>query len=158
MLTPRSRFDRLLPLPEHKSYTMPSKLPLMRSETLLVSSITSGRWFNMSALDSSAVSVVLKSPMYLFSAGSAQTDAATISVTVLPPSVSPHRSTMNGSPPSRGTRTDANDAASISLTSIFPDARSFFTCRIQSSRLPYFEMLSYRSRKRLSPSNTTSVL
>ena len=112
----------------------------------------------MSALDSNAVSVVLKSPMYLFSAGSAQTDAATISVTVLPPSVSPHRSTMNGSPPSNGTRTDANDAASISLISIFPDARSFFICRIQNSLLPYFEILSYRSRKRLSPSNTTSVL
>ena len=55
--------------------------------------------FNISAFASSATSVVLKSPIYLLSSGFAHTEAATIKDTVFPPSVSPHRSTKNGSPP-----------------------------------------------------------
>ena len=57
---PSSLLDRLFPFPEHRSYTMPSKLSRIRADVLLVSSSIMGRLFKRSARASSATSVVLK--------------------------------------------------------------------------------------------------
>ena len=141
-LMPSSLFDLLFPFPEHMSYTMPSKLSRIRLLVLLVSSRIIGRWFSISAFASNATSVVLKSPIYADSSGFAQIDAATIRDTVLPPSVSPQRSTINGSPPRRLTRTLAKDAAIINFISSRPDLRSFCIWLCQIFQFPRSDTLS----------------
>ena len=156
-LTPNSLLERLFPLPEHRSYTIPSKLSLILADTLEVSSRISGRLLSISDFASRATSVVLKSPMYRDSPGFAQTEAPNISVTVLPPSVSPQRSTKNGRAPTSLIRILAKLAANIIFGSILPVARTFFTCSYHSVLLPPTLILSYNCRNLISPSNTISL-
>ena len=106
---------------------MPSKLSLTFAEAFDVSSSIMGRLFSISAFASKATSVVLKSPMYCDSAGFAQTLQASIKLTDLPPSVSPQRSTKNGSIPRGFIKALANDAANINFISGLPVARKPLT-------------------------------
>ena len=146
-----------MPFPEHKSYTTPSKLSLIRLLVLLVSSSIKGRWFSKSARISNCVSVVLKSPMYWLLSGFAQIEAASIMETDFPPSVSPQRSTINGRAPKRLTRILAKDAARENLISNRPVLRNAFTCSSHSCQLPCSRILSYTCPNAISPSKIISV-
>ena len=100
----------------------------------------------------------MKLPIYLFSDGSAQTEAASMWVTDFPFPVRPHKSVKNGSASSGLIRTLAKDAASINLISNLSCCLIFFTCSYQVSLSPFTRMASKSCLNFASPSNMISSL
>ena len=118
---PPDRFPRVRPTPCESLYTSKFDLPRL-SLVSCNSSKHKGKWFRNAAVFSQPTAVASNVLIYSPIAGLPQTEAASISATVLPVPLSmPHRCTKNGRHPSGSKRTDANEAAKIirAVTDIF---------------------------------------